>query len=515
MDEEMDASQVAETFSRTERLDDPGLGAPLGVEGGLTRSAAKGMGWTWASVAGTMAMQLVYTAVMARNIDPRAFGLVASALVGLRFVTYLSNFSLGSAVVQRQVLDDEDTSTALILSVVIGIVVAALAALVSPVLAAVVRAPESAVVMRWFSLGLLLSAVATIPEALLRRSLRFRAITITQVVSFAVAYLVVGINLALRGWGVWSLVTASLLQSAILVCGYFAVARPRLPRAFSRASARSLLGFGGTVTLTSFLEFLTSGLDVIAVGRWVGAAGLGQYTRGSYLVQLPVEQTSNAMTRVLMPALSRVQSERERFVQAFLHGCGIIGVMVVVPVALAACAAPALVSLVLGPGWAPAAAVLPIVGAAIGVAMLTHLPGLAAEAQGTVGVKLWIQVATLAAVVTAMGTVVALGPSLAAFAWCWLGAEVLRFGLYWIFVLPRLGVTRSALGLRYAGAITLALAAAIPVFGTVRVAGSTGPLALVVSVLAGLGVAGATALSPCGRLLRLDLRAVRARLRPT
>jgi len=484
-----------------------------GARRGLTRAAAVGMGWTWGGLVIGLAMQLVYTAVMSRTVDPRAFGLVAAALVGLRFVTYLGNFGIGSAVVQRPELDDDDVSTALALSVAIGIVVAITALVASPVLAAIVREPEAAAVMRWLALGLFLSAITTVPEALLRRTLRFKAMTIVQLIGFAIGYLMVGIPLAVRGWGVWSLVAASIVQSAVLLTGYAATAR--LPHRFavSRPAARALLGFGGTVTATGFLEFLTSSLDTLAVGRWIGSAGLGQYSRGTYLVALPVERATTATTRVLMPALSAVQRQRARFAAAFLHGASLTAVVIVVPVALAASAAPALVPILLGPGWRPAALVLPIVGIAYGIGLLTHLAAVAAEAQGMVRLKLGIQVITLAALVAAIGITVGTGPSLTRFALCWLGAEMVRFLLFWVLVVPRLGVHRIDLARRYASAILLALGAAAPVVATVRLGGAEGIIALGLSSLGGLALAAAVGASPAARVLRQDLAAVRSRLR--
>jgi lipopolysaccharide exporter len=512
MDEEVDASQVAETFARTDRLAEAVPGVSVDAEHRLTRSVARGMGWTWSGVAGILAMQLVYTAVMARTIDPKAFGLVASALVGLRFVAYLSNFSLGSAVVQRPNLDDDDIVTALVLSVLIGILVAGAAVMLSSVLAAVVQVPESAAVMRWLAPGLFLGSIAVVLEALLRRALRFGAITLTQLTSFAVGYLFVGIPLAQRGWGVWSLVAASVVQSAGVLIGYLLTVRPRFRGHISVPAARSLLRFAGTVSATGFLEFLTGSLDTLAVGRWVGAAGLGQYSRGTYLVALPVEHATKATTRVLLPALSQVQGQRDRFAHAFLHGAGITAAVIMVPVALAASAAPALVDLVLGPGWSNAALVLPIVGTAYGIGLLTYIPGMAAEAQGTITVKLGIQIATLVALVGAIGVTAAVDPSLTGFAWCWLGTEVLRFILYWILVVPRLGVTRTELGRQFAGAAALALAATVPVLVVVRLADATGFIALGLSTLVGLTLAAAALATPFGRLIRDDLAAIRTRL---
>jgi O-antigen/teichoic acid export membrane protein len=94
------------------------------------------------TIAVTTVLQLIYTATMSRLLQPDEFGLMAAALVGLRFVTFFSRFGLASAVIQRPSLDDTDISTAVRLAVLIGGAAAVITFLVSPLLAAIVDVPE-------------------------------------------------------------------------------------------------------------------------------------------------------------------------------------------------------------------------------------------------------------------------------------------------------------------------------------------------------------------------------------
>ena len=266
-------------------------------ERSLTHRTATGLAWSWGSIAVTAGMQLVYTAVMSRLLEPADFGLVAAALLGLRFVTYFSRFGLASAVVQRPTLDQRDISTAMRLSIVLGVGAGGLAIALSPVLAAIIREPGAAAVMRWLALSVMIGTIAGVPEALVRRSMRFRDLGAAQVLSYAVGYLGVGIVAAVRGWGVWSLVAATIAQAVCMLVLTWVIGRPTLRAGFSRVAARQMLSFGGTVAVTGFLEFLTGSIDTLAVGRYVGTAGLGQYSRATLLVTLPVEQATTATTQ--------------------------------------------------------------------------------------------------------------------------------------------------------------------------------------------------------------------------
>jgi O-antigen/teichoic acid export membrane protein len=479
------------------------------IDRSLTHRTATGLVWSWGAIAVTAGMQLVYTAVTARLLEPADFGLVAAALLGLRFVTYFSRFGLASAVVQRPSLDDSDISTAMRLSVLLGTGAALLSIAVSPLLAAVIREPGAAAVMRWMSLGVMIGTIAGVPEALVRRAMRFRQLAAAQVLSYAVGYLGVGVVAAVRGWGVWSLVAATISQAAVMLSLTVALSRPTVRAGFSRASAGQMLSFGGTVAVTGFLEFLASSIDTIAIGRYLGSAGLGQYSRATYLVSLPVELASTATTRVLMPSLSRVQTEAERFARAVLVMIGMLALVVAIPVAMVSAAAPSLVPILLGGGWEAAAAVLPFVGAAYGLALLTHSPGIAAEARGVVRLKLAIQAGSLATTSFLVLAVVITGPTLTRLAIAWLLGEIARHAYYWIWMLPPLGLDRARVADRYVRAAVVAVLGAAPIMLAVRVLDMTSFVTLAISAALGLALCVGALWSPIGRTARADLRTIR------
>jgi lipopolysaccharide exporter len=482
------------------------------ARGRLTSTVTRGLGWTASALVMTAVLQVVYTAVMSRLLHPVDFGVVAAAVLSLRFVTYLSRFGLGSAIVQRATLSRQETAVAQSVALVTGSFIAIVAVLASPLLATIVRQPGAAHVIRWMSISILIGAVTSVPEALLRRAMRFRAVAISQVVSFVVGYLGVGISLAGRGWGADSLVAATLTQACVYFVLVVILARPPLRFTAQWSTSRSLLSFGGAVTVIGFMEFLQSSLDTLSVSRWIGTAGLGQYSRATYLAGLPVDQGVTAAMRVLLPTFSSVQDDPGRFTRGYVMSAGPLTVLVIVPVTMVAVAATAVVNIVLGSKWGPAAAVLPIVGAAYGVNLLTLLPTAAIEALGHVRRKLFLQAASLACTATFMATVVAWGPSLQRVAFAWLSGEIVRHILFFVFALPVLGVDRMEVVRRYRAATLLAIAGAVPLFVVVRISGRITLLPLVGACLvSAVLVLGAVILPAC-RVLRDDLRQIRSNL---
>src|SRR5439155_377570 len=116
----------------------------------------------------------------------------------------------------------------------------------------------------------------------------------------------------------WALVFANVVQVAIklVLTWSFSRWRPRLPSRNSQT--RPLLSFGANLTAGTLMYSLARGADNLLIGRFFGAAALGVYSRGSVLLVRPLQQFMTPINAVLIPALSRIQDEDERYRRTFL-----------------------------------------------------------------------------------------------------------------------------------------------------------------------------------------------------
>jgi PST family polysaccharide transporter len=148
--------------------------------------------------------------------------------------------------------------------------------------------------------------------------MRFYVIAIIDVVSMLAGYLT-GIALALSGYGYWALVFAYLVQVTLRLVLAWSISRwrPRLPS--RNTQTWHLLSFGANVTAASLMYELARGADSLLIGRIFGAAAIGLYSRGSILLMRPVQQFIIPINAVLVPALSRIQSQHDRYRRTFLQ----------------------------------------------------------------------------------------------------------------------------------------------------------------------------------------------------
>jgi lipopolysaccharide exporter len=453
----------------------------------LRARTAHGFVWTGGATVVGLVVQLSYTAVMSRLVNPSAFGLIAAAGVLISILSLVSRFGLGSAVIQREHVDAQDVRSAFTYAVLIGLMLTAVAIALSGFGAKLMGVSTLIPVIRVLSLGLLITSFGTVAEATLRRALRYRTVAALDLASMTLGFLFVGIPLAIAGANEWSLICAQLSYTLIYTIGLLLIVRHPLVPIFSWSRARRFVVFGGGVSILSLFEYTGSNLDTVGVSRYLGPASLGQYSRATLLFGLPAYKATVAFSSVLYPALARVQSSRERVRDVLQHSLGGVTMLVVPASIVAGVAAPALVRVILGPSWGPAAQVFPILALASALALVTHVISLTFEAIGRLQEKFVIQACRVVLFAAALGAVLLMGPSLPRFAAAWCSVQLLEYLAYVVAARLRIGSSVKILTAQLLRGILAGVLCAIPALLVVRLGSESGIVGL---LIAGFGACG-------------------------
>ena len=187
---------------------------------------------------------------------------------------------------------------------------------------------------------------------------------------------------------------------------------PWLPGRPRRGSGiRSMLRFGGTVSLNSIVVYFAYNTEKILLGRYWGAAALGLYGRAYQLANLPVQQLLAAVGTVAFPVLSRMQGDMQRFRRSYLKFHSVVVSMIIPVVISCVVFADEIVAIVLGPKWTGVVLVLRLLAPTVlAFAVINPLSWLL-RATGQVGRSL--KIALLIAPVVILGIVAGLphGPA--------------------------------------------------------------------------------------------------------
>ena len=188
----------------------------VGKPGRTARHALGGMVWSGLGFGAQGVGQFLVVIVFARYLTKSDNGVVAAALIVIALGQLFTEAGFGPAVIQRERLTDEHVRSAFALSVMAGFVMTVLVFLFAPIVADYFGQPRLEDVMRGLAFVFTIQGPGVVAMALLQRDLDFKSIAIAETVSYFLGFALVGVVLAISGFGIWSIVIAQLAQAALL-----------------------------------------------------------------------------------------------------------------------------------------------------------------------------------------------------------------------------------------------------------------------------------------------------------
>ena len=285
----------------------------------LRTQVANGLKWQAINIIGRQLLSLVVFTALARLLAPSAFGLVGLIGIYLSFVGMFADQGIGAALIQRKELHPEHLDTAFWInmgcSIILCLGTIALAGPVSTLLGDANLAP----LLRWSSIGLVITALSAIHSTLLVKAMDFRRPTIRTLIANTVGG-AIGIGMALAGYGVWALV-AQQLSTAIAGAIFLWTVSPYRPKwRFSIVHFRELSSVSWSIFASSLLWIFTSRLDQMVIGRFIGAPALGMYIIGNKFPDMAKTLTLTPLDVISLPALSSLQDDHKKMREIIYKG---------------------------------------------------------------------------------------------------------------------------------------------------------------------------------------------------
>ena len=315
------------------------------IRGGLARLTAQGANF---------ALRTLSLTVLARLLDPKDFGLVGMVTAFTGVLSLFRDFGLSAASIQRATITEEQLSTLYWINLLVGAILGALVVGLAPAITAFYHEPRLFWVCAVLAAGFLFNAAGVQHAALLQRQMRFTALSIINMIALIVGTLV-AIGGALAGYGYWSLVMMTITVPLITTIGCWITSGwvPGRPRRGS--GIRSLMRFGGSITVYGLFGYVGTNFDKVLLGRFWGVDALGLYGRAYQLINIPTDNLNSAAGEVAFSALSRVQNEPARLKDYFLKGYSLVLAMTLPITIVCALFAEDVILVLLGPRWDAAA----------------------------------------------------------------------------------------------------------------------------------------------------------------
>lgn len=284
----------------------------------LREKTLTGLKWSGAGHVARQALQFAISVVVARMLSPHEFGLMGMVGVFAGLAGIFAGLGLGTALVQREKLEDRHLSTIFWTNLACGATLTAAFAAASPAIARFYGEP----ILRGLALAgafnFLIGSLSIVQRNMLIRTMDFRGLFVIETTAVGCAG-AVAVGGALAGWGPWCLVAQSLVLTTVSAAMLWRRSDWRPAWSFDAAALRELWGFSSNLLGYTVLNFSDRNLDNLLIGKFIGSSPLGIYARAYGLMLLPLDQVSSVLTRVMFPVMSVLQRDHESVRRIYLR----------------------------------------------------------------------------------------------------------------------------------------------------------------------------------------------------
>ena len=326
----------------------------------LKNKTVNGVGWSAMDVFLSQGVTFLVGIVLARLLTPAEYGLIGICTIFIVIFNGIIDSGFSSALIRKTDTSEDDYNTMFITNMILSLFLFFVLFTGAPLIARFFKHPELIQLIRVMGVILILQALSIVQYTILSKRLDFKTKTKATVIS-ALCSGVIGIGMALAGYGVWSLVGQQISKYLLYTICLWILNRwwPKLR--FSTSSFKHMWGFGWKMMVSGLLENTWKQLYQVVVGKYYSPDTLGQYSRSREYAHIFSTNITAIVQRVSYPALSELQNDEGRMIAAYRKVIKTtMFITAICMLSLGGIAEP-LIYCLIGPKWHQAATFLPII----------------------------------------------------------------------------------------------------------------------------------------------------------
>ena len=318
----------------------------------LRAKTFRGVAWSAIDKILVKIVQFAVNIIIARILMPEDYGIIGMIMVFITLSYLVIDSGFSQALVQRLDRTQVDMSTAFYFNILVGVICYAILYLLSPLIASFYNLDILCSILRVIGLVVIFNSLCTVQRANLLINIDFRTTAIINITAALISG-IVGIILAQSGYGVWSLVSQTLVMQGISTFLLWIIGRWKPTLVFSLDSVKALWHFGSKLLFAGTVATIVREVNTIFIGRFYRAQELGYYHRAVQTTDIISTTMNDVINAVTFPVLSSVQDNNERLVSIYSRMLSMTAFCIFPVMALLAVIADPLVNLLLTDKWSP------------------------------------------------------------------------------------------------------------------------------------------------------------------
>lgn len=310
--------------------------------------------WRFAERCGAQGVSFVVSIVLARILEPSVYGVIALVNVFTIILGVFIDSGLGSALIQKKDADDLDFSSVFYFNIAVCTFLYIIMYIAAPFIAIFYKMPELTSVVRVISLTLVISGVRNIQGAYVSKHMMFKRFFFSTLIG-TIGAAVIGIIMAINGYGVWALVIQGLFNSTLDTIVLWITVKWRPKKMFSFYRLKGLFYYGWKLLVSALLDTGYNNIRALIIGKIYSPSDLALYNKGKTFPNLIVLNINTSIDSVLLPAMSKEQDKIDN-VRSMTRRAIKTSTYIIMPLmmGLAVCAEP-IIRILLTDKWLPSA----------------------------------------------------------------------------------------------------------------------------------------------------------------
>lgn len=265
--------------------------------------------WKFVEKVAAQAIHFVVSIILARLLLPEDYSIIALVSVFITICNKLVISGFATSLIQKKDADNLDFSTVFFFSCGMAVVLYIALWFVAPFIAGFYSEYNAKLliqVIRVMGLNVFIIAVNSVQQAYVSRTMQFKRYFFSTILGNTISA-VVGIGMALGGYGVWALVAQTLLAALVngIVLWFTVKWRPQLKFSFKRF--KELFSYGWKIFTASIIKVIYNDLRSLVIGKF-SPTDLAFYNKAQSFPQLIDSNVEGTIDSVLFPAISKKQA---------------------------------------------------------------------------------------------------------------------------------------------------------------------------------------------------------------
>jgi len=282
----------------------------------LKEKTVKALFWSFTDNFINLGGQFIVGIILTRILSPREFGLMAILTIFIALSQSFIDSGFSNALIRKQNCTQIDYSTVFFFNLSVSLFCYLVLFAFSQSISSFFGEPQLKILLQVVGIGLVINSFAIIQRTILSKNIDFKVQTKVSIVA-TVGSGTIALIMAVKGFGIWSLVALTLSRYTLLSSFLWIWAKWKPVMAFSKKSFNELFSFGSKLLLSGLIETAYQNIYNLVIPKFFSTVDLGYYNRADQFQSLPSGNLQTVIGRVSFPVLSNIQDDRKRLKESF------------------------------------------------------------------------------------------------------------------------------------------------------------------------------------------------------